>query len=187
VWPKSAWARRAHELNVSVKADKDSYAVRGKAQVTVTVKLPNGQPAANAEVAVAAVDQALLELHAQPQLEPARCHVAAPQPGAWKHPPRKWKSSAGSHYGRKAVPPGGGGGHSGAREAAGDAAALEAGASSWTPMAKRQVTVPLNDALTTFKIVAGGRCLHRLVRHRQHQHPRHARSADHQRPAAPGA
>ena len=53
---------QAHQLNVSVKADKESYPVRGKAQVTIQVKLPNGQPAAHAEVALAAVDQALLEL-----------------------------------------------------------------------------------------------------------------------------
>ncbi|MGH6640495.1 MAG: MG2 domain-containing protein, partial [Polaromonas sp.] len=53
---------KAHQLDVSVKADKDSYPVRGRALVTITAKLPNGQPAANAEVALAAVDQALLEL-----------------------------------------------------------------------------------------------------------------------------
>ncbi len=32
-----------------------------------------------------------------------------------------------------------------------------------------------------------GRCVHRHVRHRQHQHPRHAGFADHQRSAAAGA
>jgi hypothetical protein len=36
--------------------------MRGKAQVTITAKLPDGKPAAGAEVALAAVDQALLEL-----------------------------------------------------------------------------------------------------------------------------
>jgi hypothetical protein len=44
---------QAHQLAVNVKADKESYPVRGKAQVTIQVKLPNGQPAANAEVALA--------------------------------------------------------------------------------------------------------------------------------------
>jgi uncharacterized protein YfaS (alpha-2-macroglobulin family) len=53
---------QAHQINVSVAADKPSYPVRGTAKVTITGKLPNGQPAAGAEVAVAAVDQALLEL-----------------------------------------------------------------------------------------------------------------------------
>ena len=36
--------------------------MRGKAQVTITATLPGGKPAASAEVALAAVDQALLEL-----------------------------------------------------------------------------------------------------------------------------
>ena len=53
---------QAHQLAVSVEADKESYPVRGQARVTISVKLPNGQPAAGAEVALAAVDQALLEL-----------------------------------------------------------------------------------------------------------------------------
>ncbi|HYE40846.1 MAG TPA: MG2 domain-containing protein, partial [Ramlibacter sp.] len=53
---------RAHELAVSVQADRESYPVRGQAQVTIQVKQPDGRPAAHAEVALAAVDQALLEL-----------------------------------------------------------------------------------------------------------------------------
>jgi hypothetical protein len=53
---------QAHKLGVSVKADQAAYPVRGKAQVAIQVKLPNGRPAANAEVAIAAVDEALLEL-----------------------------------------------------------------------------------------------------------------------------
>ena len=52
----------AHRIDVAVKADKATYPVRGTAKVTIEGKLPNGQPAANAEVAVAAVDEALLEL-----------------------------------------------------------------------------------------------------------------------------
>jgi len=50
---------KAHQLDVSVKADKESYPVRGQAKIAIHVKLPNGQPAANAEVALAAVDQLL--------------------------------------------------------------------------------------------------------------------------------
>jgi len=57
------------------------------------------------------------------------------------------------HYGRKAVPAGGGGGRSGARE-------LLETLLLWNPSVKLDVNgqavvmVPLNDALTTFKIVA---------------------------------
>jgi hypothetical protein len=53
---------KATRLNVSVNADKRKLPGARQGQVTITGKLPNGQPAANAEVALAAVDQALLEL-----------------------------------------------------------------------------------------------------------------------------
>ncbi len=143
---------RAHQLDVSVKADKESYAVRGQAKVIIQVKQPNGQPAAHAEVAIAAVDQALLELMPN---------------GSWNLldamlQRRSWGVATSTaqmeiigrrHYGRKAVAPGGGGGHSGARELL-DTLLL------WNPSVKLDangqavVVVPLNDALTTFKIVA---------------------------------
>jgi len=143
---------QSHELNVSVKADKESYAVRGKAQVTITVKLPNGQPAANAEVAVAAVDQALLELMPNRSWNLLDAML---QRRSWgvETSTAQMEIIGRRHYGRKAVAPGGGGGHSGARE-------LLETLLLWKPVVKldangqAQVTVPLNDALTTFKIVA---------------------------------
>ncbi len=143
---------QAHELNVSVKADKESFAVRGKAQVTITVKLPNGQPAANAEVAVAAVDQALLELMPNRSWNLLDAML---QRRSWgvETSTAQMEIIGRRHYGRKAVAPGGGGGHSGARE-------LLETMLLWKPVVKldangqAQVTVPLNDALTTFKIVA---------------------------------
>jgi len=52
----------SNRIVLRLAADKPSYPVRSKAQVTITGTLPNGQPAAGAEVAVAAVDEALLEL-----------------------------------------------------------------------------------------------------------------------------
>ncbi|MFX5476636.1 hypothetical protein ABTD55_22210, partial [Acinetobacter baumannii] len=52
----------AHRLDVKVATDRASYPVRGQAKVTVQVTLPDGKPAANGEVALAAVDEALLEL-----------------------------------------------------------------------------------------------------------------------------
>jgi len=143
---------KAHQLDVSVKADKESYTVRSQAKVTIQVKLPNGQPAANAEVALAAVDQALLELmpnHSWNLLE------AMLQRRSWgvETSTAQMEIIGRRHYGRKAVPAGGGGGHGGARE-------LLETLLLWNPSVKldangqAQVTVPLNDALTTFKIVA---------------------------------
>ncbi|RFO95499.1 alpha-2-macroglobulin [Rhodoferax lacus] len=143
---------KAHQLDVSVKADKDSYPVRGKAQVQIQVKLPNGQPAANAEVALAAVDQALLELSPNDSWNLLEAML---QRRSWgvETSTAQMEIIGRRHYGRKAVPAGGGGGHSGARE-------LLETLLLWNPRVqldangRANVTVPLNDALTTFKIVA---------------------------------
>ncbi|MES2952720.1 MAG: MG2 domain-containing protein [Pseudomonadota bacterium] len=143
---------KAHQLDVSVKADKESYAVRSQAKVTITVKLPNGQPAANAEVALAAVDQALLELMPNNSWNLLDAML---QRRSWgvETSTAQMEIIGRRHYGRKAVPAGGGGGKSSARE-------LLETLLLWNPSVKLDangqavVTVPLNDALTTFKIVA---------------------------------
>ncbi|MES2192079.1 MAG: MG2 domain-containing protein [Pseudomonadota bacterium] len=143
---------KAHQLDVSVKTDKESYAVRSQAKVTIQVKLPNGQPAANAEVALAAVDQALLELMPNSSWNILDAML---QRRAWgvETSTAQMEIIGRRHYGRKAVAAGGGGGRSNTRE-------LLETLLLWNPKvlldAKGQavVNVPLNDALTTFKIVA---------------------------------
>jgi alpha-2-macroglobulin len=143
---------RAHQLDVTVKADKENYSVRSKAQVQIQVKLPNGQPAANAEVALVAVDQALLELMPNDSWNVLEAMM---QRRAWgvETSTAHMEIIGRRHFGRKAVPAGGGGGRSGTRELL-DTLLL------WNPKiqldAKGQATVavPLNDALSTFKIVA---------------------------------
>ena len=143
---------KAHQLDVSVKADKESYPVRGQAKVTINVKLPNGQPAANAEVALAAVDQALLELMPNTSWNLLDAML---QRRSWgvETSTAQMEIIGRKHYGRKAVAAGGGGGRSGTRELL-DTLLL------WNPRVQLDangsatVTLPLNDALTTFKIVA---------------------------------
>ena len=145
-------ATRAHQLEVSVKADKETYAVRSQARVTISVKLPNGQPAANAEVALAAVDQSLLELMPNTSWNLLDAMLARRSWGV-ETSTAHMEIMGRRHYGRKAVPAGGGGGKSGARE-------LLETLLLWNPSLKMDangqasVMVPLNDALTTFKIVA---------------------------------
>ncbi len=143
---------KAHQLDVSVKADKESYAVRSQAKVTITVKLPNGQPAANAEVALAAVDQALLELMPNNSWDLLGAML---QRRAWgvETSTAQMEIIGRRHYGRKAVAAGGGGGRSNTRE-------LLETLLLWNPKVvldangQAVVNVPLNDALTTFRIVA---------------------------------
>ena len=143
---------QSHQLAVSVRTDKESYAVRSQAKVTISVKLPNGQPAAHAEVALAAVDQALLELLPNTSWNLLDAML---QRRAWgvETATAQMEIIGRRHYGRKAVPAGGGGGKSGTRELL-DTLLL------WNPSVKLDATgqavvmVTLNDALTTFKIVA---------------------------------
>jgi alpha-2-macroglobulin len=143
---------KAHQLDVKVTANKESYAVRSTATVTITAKLPNGQPAANAEVALAAVDQALLEL--MPNTSWALLDAML-QRRSWgvETSTAQMEIIGRRHYGRKAVPAGGGGGRGATRELL-DTLLL------WNPRVQLDangqavVNVPLNDAITSFKIVA---------------------------------
>ena len=143
---------QAHQIDVKVTSDKPSYPVRGKALITISAKLPDGKPAAGAEVALAAVDQALLELMPNDSWKLLDAMLQR----------RSWGVSTSTaqmeivgrrHYGRKAVPAGGGGGKGQTRELL-DTLLL------WNPAVvldaegRATVLVPLNDALTTFKIVA---------------------------------
>lgn len=143
---------QAHQIALKVASDQPSYTVRGQAQVTLTGTLPDGKPAANAEVAVAVVDQALLELMPNTSWNLLDAMLAR----------RSWGVATSTaqmeivgrrHYGRKAVPAGGGGGKSATRELL-DTLLL------WNPRVvldangQARITVPLNDALTTFRIAA---------------------------------
>ena len=143
---------RAHQLDVTVTSDKPSYPIRSKAQVTITARLPDGKPAAGAEVALAAVDQALLELMPN---DSWNLLTAMLQRRSWgvSTSTAQMEIVGRRHYGRKAVPAGGGGGKGQTRE-------LLDTLLVWNPKVvldangQAVVTVPLNDALTTFKIVA---------------------------------
>ncbi|CAM3915380.1 alpha-2-macroglobulin family protein [Paracidovorax anthurii] len=143
---------KAHRIEVKVAADKESYPVRGKAQVTITATLPDGKPAANAEVALAAVDQALLELMPNTSWNLLDAML---QRRAWgvETSTAQMEIIGRRHYGRKAVPAGGGGGHAQTRELL-DTLLLWQPAIALDANGQARVTVPLNDALTTFKVVA---------------------------------
>ena len=53
-----------HALSVHVEPDRDSYRIRDRARVRITVLGPDGHPRPDAEVALVAVDEGLLELEA---------------------------------------------------------------------------------------------------------------------------
>ncbi|MDD2774558.1 MAG: MG2 domain-containing protein [Gallionella sp.] len=140
-------------LKVEVTTDKTVYAPRGQATVKIRVRLPNGKPApAGSEVMVAAVDQALLELAPNPSWDlledmmQERGYMVATATAQMQVIGKR-------HFGKKALPAGGGGGRASSRE-------LFDTLLFWQPRVKLDaqgmatLTVPLNDSLTAFKIVA---------------------------------
>ncbi len=143
---------KGHQLAVKVQPDAAAYPVRGQAQVSVSVQLPDGKPAANAEVALAAVDEALLELMPNTSWNLLDAML---QRRAWgvETSTAQMELIGRRHYGRKAVPAGGGGGSGATRELL-DTLLL------WNPrvqldaQGQARVTVPLNDSLSSFRIVA---------------------------------
>lgn len=145
---------RAHRLDVKVHADRGSYPVRDTARLTVEVRRPDGQPAAHAEVAIAAVDQALLELLPNTSWQLLDAMLA---PRAWgvRTATAQMEIVGRRHYGRKAVPAGGDGGGNTAptRE-------LFDTLLAWQPRVpldadgRAQVEIPLGDAISTFRVVA---------------------------------
>jgi uncharacterized protein YfaS (alpha-2-macroglobulin family) len=145
------WA--PHRLDVEVKPSGDTFKVRDQVKVKIHVERANGKDMpAGGEVAIAAVDEGLLAL--------------APN-NSWKlldammgeRAMEVWSSTAQMqvvgkrHYGRKAVPAGGGGGQENARELF-DTLLIWKGRARLDADGNAEVTIPLNDSLTSFRIVA---------------------------------
>ncbi|KJU86043.1 Alpha-2-macroglobulin family, partial [Candidatus Magnetobacterium bavaricum] len=145
-----------YALKVSVAADQAVYKVRQKAEVKVKVRTASGAsgniPPKGTEVAIAAVDEGLLEL--KPNL-------------SWKlleammqHRPYEVETSTAQmmvvgkrHFGKKSLPTGGGGGKSTTRELF-DTLLLWKSTVVLDDKGEASVSIPLNDSLTSFKIVA---------------------------------
>jgi uncharacterized protein YfaS (alpha-2-macroglobulin family) len=148
---KVGWS--PHRLDVKVEPAASSYRVRDTARVKLAVKRADGGPLpAGAEVALAAVDEALLELkpNASWQLlekmmgiRPIEVYTSTAQ----------MQVVGKRHYGRKAVPHGGGGGRQAARELF-DTLLLWKGRLPLNERGEAEVDIPLNDSLTSFRVVA---------------------------------
>jgi uncharacterized protein YfaS (alpha-2-macroglobulin family) len=141
----------AHELQVSVTADKAQYAVRQKALAHIKVS-QGGKPLAGANVAFAAVDEGLLALRGNDSWDLLDAMI---RERAWGVETSTAQSEiiGRRHYGRKAVAAGGGGGRGATRE-------LFDTLLVWKPSVtldahgEATVEVPLNDSLTSFRLVA---------------------------------
>jgi uncharacterized protein YfaS (alpha-2-macroglobulin family) len=144
----------AYELKVKVEPDKQVYKVRDRAFVNIHVSDAAGKPAANAEIALAAVDEGLLSLAAPTSWQLLEAMMQ-------RRPEEVTTSTAQSqvigkrHFGKKSAAPGGGGGGEGA-----NARELFDTLLLWKPIVQldargnARVEVPLNDSLTAFRIAA---------------------------------
>jgi alpha-2-macroglobulin len=144
---------RAHELTVTVSPDRPVYQARDTARVKIRARTADGlAPPAGSEVAFAAVDEGLLELARNPSWDlleammRRRSYLVETSTAQGQVVGRR-------HFGRKAVPQGGGGGRQGTRELF-DTLLLWKARVPLDASGEAALEVPLNDSLTSFRLVA---------------------------------
>lgn len=150
---KVGWA--AHELKVKVATDKQAYKVREKAKVSVDVRRFDGSlPPPGSEIALVAVDEGLLEL--KPNDSWGLLDAMMQRRGIEVTTSTAQMQVIGKrHFGRKALAAGGGGG--GGRKSVRE---LFDTLLFWQARVKlddhghAEAQIPLNDSLTSFRIVA---------------------------------
>ncbi|MEN6622394.1 MAG: MG2 domain-containing protein [Smithella sp.] len=145
---------KAHELKVNVASAEQIYKVRQKAKIKIKVTTDAGDvPPAGSEVAVAAVDEGLLEL-----MPNASWNILSAMMSR-----RNYEVSTATaqmqvigkrHFGLKALAPGGGGGAGKGTRELFDTLLLWKGKIPLDFRGEAEVEIPLNDSITSFRIVA---------------------------------
>ncbi len=144
---------RANRLNVTVMPQRRVYRVREKAKITIAVRTASGAPPPRgSEVAIAAVDQGLLELANNDSWKLLDAMMGR-RPYQVDTSTAQMEVVGKRHYGLKALPPGGGGGRRITRELF-DTLLLWKATVALDAAGNASVEVPLNDSLTSFRIVA---------------------------------
>ncbi|MBF0424789.1 MAG: alpha-2-macroglobulin, partial [Magnetococcales bacterium] len=148
---KVGW--KAYELGVKVGVDRPVYKVRERATATIQVTPPAGKTLpVGGEVALAAVDEGLLELKANDSWN-LLANLMPQRSLSMETATAQMQVIGRRHYGRKAVAPGGGGGHGPGRQML-DTLLLWQGRVKLDDQGKATVAIPINDALSSFKVVA---------------------------------
>ncbi len=143
---------RAHELKVEVRPERDTYKVREQARVQIQVQAQDGSLPPDAEVAIAAVDEGLLELAPNPSWNLLDAMMGR-RGYAITTATAQMQVVGKRHYGLKALPHGGGGGRQGTRELF-ETLLLWNARVALDATGRATVDIPLNDSLTAFRIVA---------------------------------
>lgn len=140
-----------HQLQVKVSPEKSQYGVRETVRTRVQAT-QDGRPVPGAEVAFAAVDEGLLALRGNSSWELLPAMI---QQRSWGVDTATAQSEiiGRRHYGRKAVAAGGGGGRAPTRELF-DTLLLWRSTVKLDARGEALIEVPLNDSLTSFRLVA---------------------------------
>ena len=148
---KVGW--KPHELKVEVQPDKKIYTPRETVKAGILVKTAYGKiPPKGSEVAIAVVDEGLLEL--KPNESWKLLEAMMRRRGCDVDTSTAQMMVVGKrHFGRKALPHGGGGGRQLTRELF-DTLVYWKGSAALDENGQASVQFPLNDSLTSFRIVA---------------------------------
>ena len=146
------WQR--YSLNVTVTPDKAEYQTREKSMVKFKVTRSNNNRAGdNTELAVFAIDEALLELQGNNTWKLLEAMMKRRDYGMTTAT-AQMQVIGKRHYGRKSLPPGGSGGRGAGTRELFDTLILWQGSVVTDANGEASVEVPLNDSLTRFRIVA---------------------------------
>ncbi len=144
---------RDHELKVHLSTDRKVYKVRQKAKVKIKVVTFNGKnPPPGSEVALAAVDEGLLELMANRSWEILQAMMGRRGYGV-QTSTTQMQVIGKRHFGLKALPQGGGGGRQTTRELF-DTLLFWKARLQLDANGEASAEIPLNDSITGFRIVA---------------------------------
>jgi uncharacterized protein YfaS (alpha-2-macroglobulin family) len=144
---------RANELKVSVAPDRTVYQARDTARVKIQARTADGKaPPAGSEIALAAVDEGLLELARNSSWDLLEAMMRR-RPYLVETSTAQGQVVGRRHFGLKALPQGGGGGKQGTRELF-DTLLVWKGRVPLDGNGDATVEIPLNDSLTAFRIVA---------------------------------
>jgi hypothetical protein len=150
---KVGW--EGHQLKVAVRPEKDRYHVRDTARAAVQVLGPDGRPPASAEIAFAAVDEALLTLSPNESWKLLDAMMGE-RPLSVLTATAQMQVVGKRHYGRKAVAAGGGGGGDLTELVRTDfrPVLLWRGRVALDAKGRAQIDVPLADTLSAYRLVA---------------------------------
>ncbi|TGK13359.1 peptidase inhibitor [Leptospira stimsonii] len=140
------------EVPVRVETDKTVYGTRQKAKVKIQIEHPSSQVKKDSRITLAAVDQGLLELKANDTWDLLRAMMKE-RGNSVETSSAQLRVIGRRHFGLKSLPPGGGGGGATTRELFDTLLYWKADLKP-DENGKLEVEVPLNDSLTSFKIVA---------------------------------